>query len=397
MDKRRDSKKRILKEGESQRKDGRYQYRFTESNGVRKTMYGKTLEELREKEEDVTKRLLNGLSGTSGKTTVGQLVQKCLELYKPERDSTLRSYTYGVDLILKCPQANMPIDKMKKIDAQLWIKELSASGKSYSVIEIVRFLLWRAFEVACDDDLVGRNPFGFRLKSVIQDNRQPKPALTLEQQKIWMDFIKNDDFFYTSYDEYAVLLGTGLRVSEFCGLTKSDIDFDSRLIRVDHQLYKKADGTLCVVGPKSKSGERYIPMSADVCASLKRILSNRKAPKIERIIDGKSGFILLNAYGNPKTSQNIQVTLRNANIKFHKRHPDYVMPNITPHVFRHTFCTNMANAGMQPKTLQYIMGHSDVAFTLNAYAHSNVESVVEQMGQFVDMPDDIGLKVKKNV
>ena len=69
--------------------------------------------------------------------------------------------------------------------------------------------------------------------------------------------------------------------------------------------------------------------------------------------------------------------------KYHKLHPDQPLPKITPHVFRHTFCTKMAHAGMDVKLLQYLMGHSDVGVTLNVYTHSNYERVAEQMFKVV--------------
>ena len=55
------------------------------------------------------------------------------------------------------------------------------------------------------------------------------------------------------------------------------------------------------------------------------------------------------------------------------------MPKITPHVCRHTFCSNMAKSGMNPKTLQYIMGHSDISVTLNTYTHVNFEDAKDEM------------------
>ena len=55
------------------------------------------------------------------------------------------------------------------------------------------------------------------------------------------------------------------------------------------------------------------------------------------------------------------------------------MPNITPHVCRHTYCSNMAKLGMNPKTLQYLMGHSDIGVTLNTYTHLGLEDAVDEL------------------
>ena len=70
--------------------------------------------------------------------------------------------------------------------------------------------------------------------------------------------------------------------------------------------------------------------------------------------------------------------------KYKKLYPDKPLPHITPHVFRHTFCTNMASAGMDIKNLQYIMGHSDVGVTLNVYTHASYDRAAEQMSKIID-------------
>ena len=185
-----------------------------------------------------------------------------------------------------------------------------------------------------------------------------------------MDFIREDKTYCKYYDEFVVLLGTGMRVSEFCGLTKADLDFTGRKIRVDHQLVRERGGKYYVEKTKTECGCRYIPMTDEVYRSLQNILSRRKRVKTETIIDGYSGFLLLDKNDSPKVALHIENEMRWAMKKYQKLHPDKPLPHITPHVFRHTFCTNMANAGMDIKTLQYVMGHSDVGVTLNVYTHA---------------------------
>ncbi len=110
-------------------------------------------------------------------------------------------------------------------------------------------------------------------------------------------------------------------------------------------------------------------MTEEVYQSLKNILARRKRLKTESIVDGYSGFLLLDKDDKPKVALHIENEMRWAMKKYRKLHPDQPLPHITPHVFRHTFCTNMANKGMDIKTLQYVMGHSDVGVTLNTYTH----------------------------
>ena len=167
-------------------------------------------------------------------------------------------------------------------------------------------------------------------------------------------------------------------------MTKNDLDFEKRRIRVDHQLVRERGGKYYVEKTKTESGCRYIPMTDEVYQSLLNILANRRKVKTEMIVDGYSNFILIDKDEHPKVALHIENEMRWAMKKYKKLHPDRPLPNITPHVFRHTFCTNMANAGMDVKTLQYLMGHSDVGVTLNIYTHASYDRAAEQMAKIVD-------------
>jgi len=162
------------------------------------------------------------------------------------------------------------------------------------------------------------------------------------------------------------------------------LDFEGRRIRVDHQLVRERGGKYYVEKTKTACGVRFIPMTDEVYRSLKSILASRKKPKVETIVDGYSGFILLDKDSKPKVALHIENEMCWAMKKYQKLHSDRPLPHITPHVFRHTFCTNMANAGMDVKTLQYLMGHSDVGVTLNIYTHATYDRAAEQMAKLID-------------
>lgn len=86
-----------------------------------------------------------------------------------------------------------------------------------------------------------------------------------------MEYIKNDAHFYRYLDEIKILLGTGMRISEFCGLMILNLDFDRRRIRVDHQLVRTRDGKRYIEKTKTECGCRYIPMSDEVYESFYHI------------------------------------------------------------------------------------------------------------------------------
>ena len=124
-----------------------------------------------------------------------------------------------------------------------------------------------AFFIAIEDDCVRKNPFSFALNKVLEDNRGEKTVLTPEQEVSLIDFVQNDKVYRKYVDELIILLGTGLRISEFCGLT-TNLDFKNRLIRVDHQLLRDPKSGYYIETPKTKSGYREIPMSEPVYQQL---------------------------------------------------------------------------------------------------------------------------------
>lgn len=389
-EKRKDNKGRILRTGESQRKDLIYQYRYTDIRGKRQTVYSSDLKELREKEKEIQKQLDNGIDYAAGKITVVQLLERYISLKQGVRYNTKVGYNFVLNLIKKEDFGYRQIRDIKVSDAQKWIMKLHSDGKGYSTITSVRGVVKPAFQMAYNEDIIRKNPFDFKLVDIVPNDSQKRIAMTDEQQKIWMDFIREDKTYCKYYDEFVVLLGTGMRVSEFCGLTKSDLDFENRRICVDHQLVRERGGKYYVEKTKTECGIRFIPMTDDVYKSLKNILANRRKMKTEIIVDGYSGFILIDKDCHPKVALHIENEMRWAMKKYKKLHPEQPLPHITPHVFRHTFCTNMANKGMDIKTLQYLMGHSDVGVTLNVYTHASYDRAAQQMAKIVDLSEQRG-------
>ena len=155
---------------------------------------------------------------------------------------------------------------------------------------------------------------------------------------------------------------------------------------MDHQLIRESGGKYYVEKTKTECGRWFIPMTEEVFQSLQNLLANRKRLKTEVIIDGYSRFLLLDKNDHPKVALRIENEMRWAMKKYRKLYPDAPLPHITPHVFRHTFCTNMANAGMDINALQYVMGHSDASITLNVYTHASYDHAAEQMAKLVDFP-----------
>ena len=394
-EKRRDNRNRILRSGESQRKDGRYAYKYTDTFGkvqfvyawklvpTDKTPAGKRDDiSLREKEKEIQKDLDDGIDTIGKKMTVCELYAK----QNRHRGNVRYNTTQGRKRLMKLLEADKlgscPIDSVKLSDAKEWALRMKEKGISYKTISNDKRSLKAAFYTAIQDDCIRKNPFDFQLNTVIEDDTEPKVPLTGEQEESLLSFMQSDSVYQKYRDEVIILLGTGLRISELCGLTETDLDFENRVINVDHQLLRSAETGYYIEKPKTQSGIRQIPMSEKVYEALGRVLENRKGAK-QITIDGYSNFLFLNRDGCPKTNVNYATMFRGLAKKYNKCHEEALPKVMTPHTLRHTFCTNLANAGMNPKALQYIMGHSNITMTLNYYAHATFASAKAEMERLI--------------
>ena len=392
---RRDNKGRKLATGESQDKDGRYRYKYNDAFGKRKSVYSWRLTEsdpypkgkrkdisLREKEKEVEKALRNAVATSGGNMTVLELVQKYISQKRGVKHNTQANYNFVINVIKKEDFGAKRIDKIKLSDAKTWLIKLQDDGRGYSSIHSIRGVVRPAFQMAVDDDLINKNPFEFQLATVVVNDSVTREAITRKQQREFLRFIKEDKHFCKYYDGIYILFNTGLRVSEFVGLTANDIEFDKQRIKIDHQLQRTRNMEYEILTPKTEKGERYVPMKEDVADCFRRIIQNRKHPKIEPMIDGYSGFLFLDKNDMPMVALHWEKYFQHIREKYNSIYK-VQMPCITPHVCRHTFCSNMAKSGMNPKTLQYIMGHSDIGVTLNTYTHLQFEDALVEMKKVV--------------
>lgn len=382
--KRKDSKGRNLRLGESQRKDGRYAFKYTNAYGKIQFVYswklvptdkvptGKREDiSLREKEQQIRKDIDDGINTMGGKITVCQLYEKKISQKKNVRYNTQKGQYYLKNILENDPLGARCIDTVKMSDGKEWAIRMSEKGYAYRTINNYKRSLKAAFYMAIQDDCIRKNPFDFKLSDVLEDNSGSKMILTPEQEKKMLAFMKEDKTYSKYYDEVVVLLETGLRISEFCGLTMN-IDMTNRIINVDHQLMKDSEIGYYIATPKTKNGIRQLPMTEKAYRAFQHILENRrKAQSV--VIDGYRNFLFLNVKGLPKVAGDYKSMLKGMVKKYNKLHKDQ-LPNITPHSFRHTYCTNMANKGMNPNTLQYIMGHANITMTLGYYAHGTFRS-----------------------
>lgn len=182
--KRKDSNGRILKTGEIQRKDKTYQYRYQDGLGKRHSVYAPTLNELRCKEKVIEEANQAGENYSEGSITVIELLERYIALNQGVRYNTKVGYNFVLNLAKKEPFGGRKIRDVKTSDAKLWFMKLQQEGKGYSTITSIRGVVKPAFQMACEDDILSKNPFAFRLEGVVKNDSQKRVALTPEQTDI---------------------------------------------------------------------------------------------------------------------------------------------------------------------------------------------------------------------
>lgn len=388
---RRDSKHRVLRRGESIRADGKYQFKYHIA-GKPHFVYSWRLEptdplpvgkkpclSLRELEKQIGYDLDNQLDPLGKNITVMELVERYLKTKVGMRPNTLANYNFVKNILKNEDFGQQKISKIKTSDAKLFlIKMQQEDGRGHSTVKTVRGVLRPAFQMAVDDDVLMKNPFQFELAGVVVNDAVTRQAVTKDQMRKFLRFVHDDILYCKYYEVVYILFHTGMRISEFCGLTLKDIDLKNKTVNIDHQLQRTSKREYVIEPTKTNAGTRVIPITDEVAEMFRVIIEDRPKYKTEKIVAGYSGFLFLDKDGMPLVAMHWEHRFNSMVGRYNEIYK-VQMPNITPHVCRHTYCSNQAKAGMNPKTLQYLMGHSDIAVTLNVYTHVGLEDAENEL------------------
>ena len=393
---RRDSKHRVLRAGESIRADGKYQFKY-HIDGKPHFVYSWKLEptdklpagkkpclSLRELEKQIGYDLESQLDPMRKNITVSELVERYLSTKTGAKHSTVANYNFVRNILKNEPFGERKIAEIKTSDAKLFLIKMQQDGKGYSTVKTVRGVLRPAFQMAVDDDILNKNPFEFQLAGVVVNDSHTRNAITKEQMRQFLKFVHDDNCYCKYYEVVYILFHTGMRISEFCGLTLRDIDLKKRIVNIDHQLQRTSDMRYVIESTKTNAGTRKLPITEDVARCFRAIIEDREPPQREKFIDGYAGFLFYDKDGNPLVAMHWEHRFNNM-VKRYNEIYRVQMPNITPHICRHTYCSNMAKSGMNPKTLQYLMGHSDIGVTLNTYTHLGLEDAAGELKRMEDL------------
>lgn len=383
--KRKDKDRIVLRKGECQRPNGSYDYRWTDRFGKRHVIYGKTLEELREKEKEVDRDISDGIKAEKRNTTINELFDLWCHIKRGLKDNTFQNYKYMYNTFVRPKFGKLKISQVKKSDVKRFYNYLADErGLQASTIDSIHTVLHQVFDLAVDDGYIRSNPSERVLKELKQAHcfqTEKRKALTVAEQELLLDYLRNTPQYRHWYPIFAVMLGTGLRVGEATGLRWCDIDLDEGLIDVNHTLVYYSHGpqkgcSFNVNTPKTKAGERVVPMLGFVKEAFLEERENQKETgrSCKASVDGYTDFIFVNRYGDTQhlgtLNKAIRRIIRDCNdAQFEKsENPEVLLPHFSCHILRHTFTTRMCEAGVNIKVIQDALGHADVSTTLGIYA-----------------------------
>lgn len=377
-EKRKDNKGRLLRTGESQRKDLTYMYRYKDNDGTRRSVYAPTLSELRDKEDEIADKLSSGL--IAGKNPTGKaLLEAFFKTKAGIRPSTRNTYCCVAKAFQDDPISEVPVCELTKTMMKEFFVSRYQSGAAYGTVKLLKALLLQVYEQSVEDGVIEKNPCRFVLSRLLPRSSTEKEFLTEDQLVEFLEFAK-----YSQYSDYyiqlMVLAHTGMRVSESCALTVSDVDFESGLLRVCKQVsyLKEAGGHAQrrIVEPKTVSSHRYIPLDGELREVLQIAVRDARTRRVDLMVDGHHGFLFLRSEDAVRVSKDVEGRIRQIVRDYNKTHKK-PLPHITPHTLRHTFCTKSISKGIDPKSVQYVMGHSTSQITMDVYAHVHQEQVVK--------------------
>ena len=377
-------------------KTKRYEYHYKDCFGKARVISSYRLEmtdqlpkgkrsskSLREKEAEINAYLENNIDVDGAKLTLLEVVDRYLNfLYNRKKlaHNTKVGYNVTVNTLKQYKLGYMEIGKIRPEHCEEWLADMKKKYRGSSIQTQIS-LIKRTFEYALDYDYVAKNPFR-RITTDRSDSKKMK-ALSVEDMNRFLNFCLNDTHSSHCYDMLYVLFWSGLRASELCGLTLDNIDMDNRMIVVDKQL-QCVNHTHVVLPTKTMNGKRIIPMTDGVYESFQRIIKNRYLKgDIEPVCfdeqgNAYEGFVFLATRSRRTIVRgHVEEYLRNCIKRFNNANPDNPIRKFEPHICRHTFATNMQY--LPPKTLQYILGHGNIATTIDNYV--DVKPGAEQLAQ----------------
>ena len=396
-----DSRHVRLKTGETEKTTGGYEYRWTSADGKRHSIYAPTLDKLREMEEQIIVDKHDGIKADVKALTVNDCFKLWKELKRGVKDSTFQNYVYMYEMFVMPSFGKKRVVQVQRSDVKRFYNGLvDQKVLKISTVDNIHNVLHQVFQVAVDDNYIRQNPTDRMLKELwIAHGHEieKRKALTLAQQELFFNYMKNTPRYRHWYPVFYIMANTGMRVGELTGLRWQDVDMENGMISVNHTLvyYNHRDelGTYFSINtPKTEAGCREIPMVAGVKEAFEMIREYQQDLGIRSKvrIDGYEDFIFVNKDGNMQHHG----TLNKAIKRICRDCNDQVLldqgidsnpvllPNFSCHILRHTFATRLCESGVNIKVIQDVLGHVDVSTTMDIYVDVMNETKKRELANF---------------
>ena len=364
-----------LGKGITQRKsDGLYQGRFVNRFGKTQTIYASNLNELRKKMREEQYEDAKALNVVTKDVTLDEWYEIWMNTCKKNcRNSTKESYATHYKRIQK------ELGWRKLTSLNLIIMQNALNGLvSDNARKNTKKILVDMLEKAIDSDLLTKN-VAKQLNTVIsKEDKRERRVLTVSETELFL--VEAQSSYY--YNLFVLALETGMRIGELCGLQWQDIDFEKKVLYVRHTLcYFRKDGKYIfeMRDAKTKNGRRTIPLTAKALETLRRQRIQKQKILFKGIETEEQYRDLVFVTKNNRPTQQfiVQEAICAVVNRICKVHPDYEL--FSPHCLRHTFATRAIENGMQPKTLQKILGHGSLQMTMDLYCHVTEDTLFTEM------------------
>ena len=371
-----------LGDGISQRKDGRYQGRYTDRFGKRKYVYDADLSELKKKLRKVMAENDCCMNVCDDTMTLNEWFEEWVATYKGNCvDTSIQAYRVNYQRI-ESTLGDIPLSKLNIATVQRAINKIESPQSQKDTLKILKDVLTKAVNV----ELLVKNPTkGVTTQKI--PKKEEQYVFSDEQVGIFLEEIKN----MSAYPICVVGFGTGMRIGEILGLTWDCIDWKNKRIHVKQTLVtvkKKGKTQFEMHQPKTNSGNRYIPMLPAVESILKEQHKRRLEMNLsgKKPLEGFENLVFFTRTNQPIATAYMGWIMRTRSQKLQKKYPDIGFGHFHPHTMRHTFATRALEQGMQMKTLQKILGHSTLAMTMDKYGHVLEETLEKEMNKMLDIP-----------
>ena len=363
-----DLKGKELGVGISQQSDKLYVARFTDKLGIRKTKRFKKLQECRQWIADASYISKHSDIENASDILVDTWYEYWIGIKKQTvRPNTVRNYSERYERNIKGIIGKKLLSEVKPIHCQKIFSDMAEQGYKTTTIYQTRITLYNMLEFAKENDVILSNPCKKSVKSDIGKPSEKKVALTIDEQRKFLMAAAGQSY----ENQYKFMLQTGLRTGELVGLKWDDIDFGKRTVTISRTMeYRYKVGEWRVGPPKSKSGYRTIPLTDEAIRILKD--QKEKNSKIKVINIEWRDQVFLSRKGEPVKNSTYDTALFKICDKAEIR-------KFCMHILRHTFATRCIEGGMIPKTLQKILGHSNIGITMNLYVDATEEEKTKEM------------------